>query len=60
MPTRKLIESTLGAITVEGDLGNWRIAAASELPEPGQIISTGSVKGDVDELLRLLTEKGAL
>ena len=35
MPTRKLIESTLGAITVAGDLGNWRIAAASELPEPG-------------------------
>ena len=31
-----------------------------ELPEPGQIISTGSVKGDVDELLRLLNEKGAL
>ncbi len=31
-----------------------------ELPEPGQIISTGSVKTDVSTLLSLLSEKGAL
>ena len=29
-----------------------------ELPEPGQMIRTGSVKTDVDRLLELLTEKG--
>ena len=31
-----------------------------ELPEPGRIIRTGSVKTDVGELLELLTEKGSL
>ena len=31
-----------------------------ELPEPGQIISTGSVKADVSYLVELLGEKGAL
>ena len=30
------------------------------LPEPGQIIQTGSVKTDVGRLLELLTEKGSL
>ena len=31
-----------------------------ELPEPGQIIKTGSVKTDVSRLVELLTEKGSL
>lgn len=31
-----------------------------ELPEPGQIISTGSPKTDVSRLLELLTEKGSI
>ena len=31
-----------------------------ELPEPGQIIKTGSVKTDVSRLVGLLTEKGSL
>ena len=31
-----------------------------ELPEPGQIIRTGSVKTDVGRLMELLTEKGSL
>ena len=31
-----------------------------ELPEPGQIIKTGSVKTDVSRLMELLTEKGSL
>ena len=31
-----------------------------ELPEPGQIIRTGSPKTDVSELLKLLTEKDAI
>ena len=31
-----------------------------ELPEPGQMIKTGSVKTDVGKLLELLTEKGSL
>ena len=31
-----------------------------ELPEPGQIIRTGSPKTDVDELLKLLAEKDAI
>ena len=31
-----------------------------ELPEPGQIIRTGSARSDVGRLLELLTEKGAL
>ena len=31
-----------------------------ELPEPGQIIRTGSPKTDVDELLKLLAEKEAI
>lgn len=31
-----------------------------ELPEPGQIIKTGSVKTDVGRLIELLTEKGSI
>ena len=31
-----------------------------ELPEPGQMIRTGSVKTDVSRLMELLTEKGSL
>ncbi len=31
-----------------------------QLPEPGQMISTGSVKTDVDRLMALLAEKGSL
>ena len=31
-----------------------------ELPEPGQVIKTGSVKTDVSRLVELLTEKGSL
>lgn len=31
-----------------------------ELPEPGQMIKTGSVKTDVSRLVELLTEKGSL
>jgi electron transfer flavoprotein beta subunit len=31
-----------------------------ELPEPGQIISTGSAKTDVSKLVELLTEKGSI
>ena len=31
-----------------------------ELPDPGRIIRTGSVKGDVAELLGLLAEKGSI
>lgn len=31
-----------------------------ELPEPGQIIKTGSARSDVGRLVELLTEKGAL
>ena len=31
-----------------------------ELPEPGQIIKTGSVKTDVSKVIELLTEKGSL
>ena len=31
-----------------------------ELPEPGQIIKTGSAKSDVSKLIELLTEKGSI
>ena len=31
-----------------------------ELPEPGQIISTGSAKTDVSKLVELLAEKGSI